>query len=52
MHEISKRQHKLLRLLLSKRFLPVNHFSKILSISDRTLYKDIDELNKALKKEN
>ncbi|XKQ13156.1 HTH domain-containing protein [Enterococcus faecalis] len=51
MHEISKRQHKLLRLLLEQKdFLPVNHFSKILSISDRTLYKDIDELNKALKK--
>ncbi|MDT2599564.1 BglG family transcription antiterminator [Enterococcus hulanensis] len=51
MHEISKRQHKLLRLLLEQKgFLPVNHFSKILSISGRTLYKDIDELNKALKK--
>ncbi|MGL9971902.1 BglG family transcription antiterminator [Enterococcus sp. DIV1420a] len=51
MHEISKRQHKLLRLLLEQKdFLSVNHFSKILSISDRTLYKDIDELNKALKK--
>ncbi|MEO1770375.1 BglG family transcription antiterminator [Candidatus Enterococcus ferrettii] len=51
MLEISKRQHKLLRLLLEQKdFLPVNHYSKILSISDRTLYKDIDKLNKALKK--
>jgi len=51
MHEISKRQHKLLRLLLEQKdFLPVNFFSKILSISDRTLYKDIDKLNTALKK--
>lgn len=46
MHDISKRQHKLIRLLLEQKdFLPVNHYSKILSISDRTLYKDIDELN-------
>ncbi len=50
MHEISKRQHQLLRLLLEQKdFLPVNHYSKILSISDRTLYKDIDELNVQLK---
>lgn len=53
MHEISKRQHQLLRLLLEQKdFLPVNHYSKILSISDRTLYKDIDELNTLLKEQD
>lgn len=51
MHEISKRQYKLLKLLLEKReFFSGNHYAKILEISDRTLYKDIDKINEVLRK--
>ena len=49
MHDINKRQKKLLELLLeSQDFKPVKYYAKLLEVSVRTLYKDLNQLENLL----
>lgn len=45
MHDMNKRQKRLLELLLENHFFkPVKHYANLLAVSVRTLYKDLDQL--------
>lgn len=49
MHVINKRQKKLLELLLENQdFKPVKHYAELLTVSVRTLYKDLNQLENIL----
>ena len=52
MHDINKRQKKLLELLLeNQNFMPVKYYAELLAVSARTLYKDLNQLERLLFKD-